>query len=107
MSLVTSFVGAAPLGTVIFGSVDSGPEVGTDAAFGVVVPVVPVVPVGAVLAVGTGTVVGGGFNVCAWWGAGITCAVSALLVDEPHAASVTAVARTAKGSGRARIAPVR
>jgi hypothetical protein len=74
MSLVTSFVGAAPLGTVIFGSVESGPELGTEAAFGVVGDVADVV---GVVVVGTGTVVGGGFSVCAWSGAGMMWSVSA------------------------------
>jgi hypothetical protein len=75
MSLVTSFVGAAPLGTVIFGSVESGPELGTEAAFGVVVG--DVADVVGVVVVGTGTVVVGGFSVCAWSGAGMMWSVSA------------------------------
>ena len=108
MSFLTSFVGAAAFGTVIFGSRDNGPLFGAEAALGVVVA--PVLPVDAGIVAGF---VGGGFSVCAADGAGMMCAVSALAVDpavffawvvvEPHAARASAAASVVNGSSRERI----
>jgi hypothetical protein len=92
--LVTNFVGAGVLGATIFGSIDSGPLLGTVAvAAGVGAVVAPVAPVASVVGVTAAGGSFGGCNVCAPYGAGTTCAVSELL-EPPHAASNTPVART-------------
>jgi hypothetical protein len=102
-SLLTSFVGADPFGTVIFGSVDSGPLLGTEAVLVAGFVVVAGITIG---------LVAGGFSVCAWDGAGMMCAVSALpaalavfegAAVEPHAASANAAASVVNGSSRERI----